>query len=185
MILLWKLGRRLREETGFGLIELLIAMLMLNIGILAVAAAFTSGQVSLRRAGAIATASTLADSQMELYRAVKYDLIKLHQASVSAADSTYKCDAAYGASGCDPFSDTDSTKNVIFTTCTTPVPDYCNPSRTATGADGKSYRIDTFITEDTVSSGRPVRRVMVVVRNPTTLATLARQSSNFDASTGS
>ena len=32
---------RLRSERGFGLIELLMAMVMLNIGILAIVAAFT------------------------------------------------------------------------------------------------------------------------------------------------
>ena len=41
---------RLRSEQGFGLIELLMAMVMLNIGILAVVAAFNSGIFALNRA---------------------------------------------------------------------------------------------------------------------------------------
>ena len=62
----------LRRDGGFGLIELLIAMTMLNIGLLAVVAAFSSGIVSLNRASRITTAAVLADGQMELYRALTY-----------------------------------------------------------------------------------------------------------------
>lgn len=43
--------KRLRQEAGFGLLELLMAMTILNIGILAVVGAFNSGAVALRRAG--------------------------------------------------------------------------------------------------------------------------------------
>ena len=59
---------RLRSERGFGLIELLMAMVMLNIGVLAIVAAFNSGMFALNRASQISTASALADSQMELPR---------------------------------------------------------------------------------------------------------------------
>jgi len=46
--------RRLRQEAGFGLIELLMAMTILNVGILATVAAFNSGIVTLRRSGLVA-----------------------------------------------------------------------------------------------------------------------------------
>lgn len=184
MALLSRLSWRLREEDGFGLIELLAAMLMLNVGIIALVTAFSSGQVSLRRAGKVATAASLADRQMEGYRAIRYTLIMLDLTSVAAADSTYVNDSAYGADGTYT-GDVDTSKNAITTTCTTPVPDYCNPSRVATGADGKSYRVDTYITENPVTSGRNVRRVTVVVRDANLLSSvLARQSSDFDQSTG-
>jgi Tfp pilus assembly protein PilV len=55
---------KVRSEEGFGLIEVLIAIVMLNVGILALVAAFQSGAVALRRASHISTASTLADAQM-------------------------------------------------------------------------------------------------------------------------
>ena len=48
---------RVQEEGGFGLIELLIAIVMLNIGILAIVAAFNSGAVALRRASHIQSAT--------------------------------------------------------------------------------------------------------------------------------
>ena len=41
---------RARDESGFGLLELLMAMVMLNVGILAIVAAFSSGNAALARA---------------------------------------------------------------------------------------------------------------------------------------
>jgi prepilin-type N-terminal cleavage/methylation domain-containing protein len=89
-----RLLRKLREDEGFGLVELLIAMLILTIGLLALLSAFVSGATTLRRSSRIATASTLADRQMELYRALTYGAITLNSAAVSATDSTYSGDAA-------------------------------------------------------------------------------------------
>ena len=60
--------QRLRSEEGFGLIELLISMVVLNVGILALMAAFNSGALALRRASELSTAAAIADMQMELYR---------------------------------------------------------------------------------------------------------------------
>ena len=75
-----------------------MAMVMLNIGILAIVAAFNSGTVALNRASKISTASALADSQMELYRAITYNSIALDATSLGSVDNTYKCDSALGAS---------------------------------------------------------------------------------------
>src|SRR5436305_15235856 len=91
-------GLRLRSERGMGLIELLMAMVMLNIGILAIVASFNSGIFALNRASKISTASALADSQMELYRAITYTAIALDSTSLASLDNTYKCDAPLRAS---------------------------------------------------------------------------------------
>ena len=88
---------RLRREGGFGLIELLMAMTMLNIGLLAVVAAFSSGIVSLNRASRVTTAAVLADGQMELYRAITYANIRLEPTSIPAV-APYTTDPAYSAS---------------------------------------------------------------------------------------
>src|SRR3954447_17701194 len=85
---------RLRSDAGFGLIELLMAMVMLNIGILAVVAAFNAGIVTINRASKVTTASALADQQLERYRALTYAAIALDATSVSSVDNTYKCDFA-------------------------------------------------------------------------------------------
>ena len=86
----------LRSEEGFGLVELLVSMVMLNIGLLAVVAAFNSGALALKNAGEISTASVVGDKQMELYRALKYTEIALDTTAVATAngDTTYQCDTA-------------------------------------------------------------------------------------------
>ena len=87
---------RLRSERGFGLIELLIAMVMLNVGILAIAASFNAGIVSLNRSSKISTALTLADSQMELYRALTWSAIALDPATIPST-TPYTTDTAYSS----------------------------------------------------------------------------------------
>jgi type II secretory pathway pseudopilin PulG len=69
---------RARDESGFGLIELLIAMVMLNIGILALIAAFSSGAFALRRASATSNGTAVADKVMEVYRGLRNCGIYLH-----------------------------------------------------------------------------------------------------------
>jgi hypothetical protein len=66
------------------------------------------------------------------------------------------------------------------------VPNECNPSRVVTGADRKSYRIDSYITTSTLTGGRAIKVVTVVVRNANALSArpFARISSTFDQSTG-
>jgi Tfp pilus assembly protein PilV len=63
-----KLGAKLRNEEGLGLIELLIALLVLNLGIFATLGAFTSGAVAIRNASRVSTAAALADKNMESLR---------------------------------------------------------------------------------------------------------------------
>jgi hypothetical protein len=143
-----------------------------------VVAAFSSGIISLNRASRITTAAVLADGQMELYRAITYDAIRLDTTAVAGVDNKYKCDSALGGS-CP-----NSTSSLVTGTCSGP-PAECNPSRQATGADNKSYRIDTYILSVTPTGGRPVKKVTVVVRDYDNLAvTYARQISTFDQSTG-
>src|SRR5688500_18924995 len=168
----------LRRDGGFGLVEVLIAMTMLNIGLLAVVAAFSSGIVSLNRASRITTAAVLADGQMELYRALTHAAIRLDTTAVAGVDDKYKCDTALGVA-CP-----NSTSSLVTGTCTG-VPVECNPSRQATGADNKNYRVDTYIVSVTPTGGRPVKKVTIVVRDFDNLAvTYARQISTFDQSTG-
>jgi type II secretory pathway pseudopilin PulG len=172
---------RLRSEQGFGLIELLMAMVMLNIGILAIVASFNSGIFALNQASRVSTASALADSQMELYRALTYPAIALDTTSLAGVDNTYTCDSALGGS-CP-----NSTSGEVTTTCSgSPLPNQCLPSRSATGADRKNYRVDTYITTSTPTGGRALKLVTVVVRDSRKLSArpLARIASTFDQSTG-
>ena len=172
-----RLRARVSAEGGFGLIELLISMVMLNVAILALVAAFQSGAFALRRAGQLTTAATVADIQMEKYRALKYESIALDANTLAAVPSTdvYKTDAAYASTQ-------------VTTTCTgSPLPNECLPTRTLTGPDGKRYRVDTYIVYDSVATSRIFKRVTVVVRDGNALSAraLARVASTFDQSTGS
>ncbi len=67
----------MRDEAGIGLVELLIAMTIMAIGISAIVAGFSSGVLAINRASKTATAGTLADRQMEAYRALGYSSIAL------------------------------------------------------------------------------------------------------------
>jgi Tfp pilus assembly protein PilV len=165
---------RLGEEKGFGLIELLMAMVMLNVGILAIVAAFQSGAVSLQRASHITTASAIADAQMELYRALVYDQIVLDAAQLAGTDQTYKCDGAL--SGC-------STSADVTGTCSTVDARACNPSRLVSDIGDKfHYRVDSYIVYNTPPSGRQLKQITVVVRDAGALGkTYARQTSTFDS----
>ena len=62
------LRRLAKSEGGFGLVELLIAMVVMSIGITAIVAGYSSGILAVDRAKAGTTAGALADQQMEAYR---------------------------------------------------------------------------------------------------------------------
>ncbi len=170
--------KRLRADQGFGLIELLIAMIILNVGILAIVASFNAGIITLNRASRITTAAVLADQQMELYRGITYDSIRLASATIPGS-APYTTDPAYTCSGC--------STQITTPPCGAgpPYPDECNASRQATGADRKLYRINTYIVQTTPTGGRPVKRLTVVVRDEADQSKVyVRQASSFDLSTG-
>jgi Tfp pilus assembly protein PilV len=249
-----------RDERGFGMIELVAAMTIMMIGVLAVFALFQSGLVQLRRASTVTTAGALADAEMERFRAVKYETLGLDEAEITALvaaedPDVYGADAAYGDStaattvsgslsasattlavasaagfpataefrvkidsevllvtagtgttswtvtrGAD--GTTPATHNVGAAVtlveraavtscsgggspCTTLV-----PSKTSTGADGKTYRVDTFITwtqsaNQAGLSGRALKKITVVVRDSASpYKEWARVTSIFDEATG-
>ena len=165
------------DQEGFGLIELLMAMVILNVGILAIVASFNAGIVTLNRASRVTTAAVLADQQMELYRAIKWDAIRLASATIPGT-APYTTDTAYTCTGC-------STQITAPTCAGPPYPNECNASRAATGADNKLYRVNTYIVEATPTGGRPVKRVTIVVRDDADQSRVyVRQASSFDQSTG-
>ncbi|MBW8741272.1 MAG: hypothetical protein ACJ747_12535 [Gaiellaceae bacterium] len=177
--------RRLQSEEGFGLLELLMAMVMLNIGILAIVGAFNSGALALGRASRTSTATAIAETQLELFRGLKYANIVQQTSEWSAAvgDSTWTADAAYQQNMAAPVAPKALVPTVA--TCPNTNANSCDPSFSATGPDGKSYRVDTYLYYDTPSGGGQLKVVTVVVRLSTDLAhSLARETSTFDPSTG-
>jgi prepilin-type N-terminal cleavage/methylation domain-containing protein len=178
-----------RGDAGFGLVELMAAMTVMGIGILALFVMFQSSGVQLRRASTVTTAAALADSEMEKFRAVRFDTIGLAQSDVAAADGVYT-----GASGgaykpiSEPVNASNST--VVIGKCSEAWP--CTtlvPTKTVTGADKRSYRVDTYVTWSPTSNqsgraGRDVKLVTLVVREATTNRVYARISSSFDELSG-
>ena len=244
--------RRARRADGFGMVELLCAMTVLSLGILALFAMFESGMTQLRRASAVTTAAAIADTEMEGYRAIKFDVIGLDDSDVAATDALYKADTAYRdettpattlAAGLDSGSATvtvgsaagfptappfrvevgsevmlvEAVSGTTWTVkrgsdgtvasahasgvavtqkklahvvrCGTGTCTHAVPTKTVTGADGRSYRVDTYMTWNLVSNatavtGRNVKLVTIVVRGSATGRVYARVSSSFDESTG-
>jgi Tfp pilus assembly protein PilV len=160
------------DDAGFGLIELVLAMVVLTIALFALVAALTAGALALKRASNVSTSTALANSQLELYRASTWEDIRLNTDLVNATDSTYRTEASWSS-------------QITDNACSSVLP-ACMPSRSAVAADGKTYRVDTYITWLTPSGGgRDVKRVLVIVRNPAASnATLIRQASTFEQATG-
>jgi type II secretory pathway pseudopilin PulG len=245
------------------MIELLAAMTVMLVGILAVFALFQSGIVQIRRASTITTAAALADSEMEKFRAIKYEAIGLANSDIDTVvagaygstytrESFYKSDAAatttlttsmtssqltvpvqssptgFPSSG--PFLVKIDSEYLMINTrttvpwtvlstsdrglygtsaaahssgatvywiqranvaacgtspCTTKV-----PTKTVTGADGRAYKVDTYVTWKQITSadataGRLVKLVSIVVRDSTSpYRAWARVSAAFDEGTG-
>jgi type II secretory pathway pseudopilin PulG len=176
---------RARDESGFGLLELLMAIVMLNVGVLAIVAAFSSGNAALARASRISTGAALADKQMEVYRGLIYDniILKTSEWTSALADPSYTVDRAYQDNMASPVAPKALVSTV--TTCPTNVPTTaCDPSYTTTGADNRSYRVDTYLYYDTPSGGSQLKTITVVVRPAAdTSRAYARVSSTFDTST--
>jgi len=77
---------RAREEKAFGLIELVIAMVMLNVGILALVATFQSGALAIVRSAYSSNATVVADKTMEVYRALQNRAIYLSAPAGGGSD---------------------------------------------------------------------------------------------------
>jgi type II secretory pathway pseudopilin PulG len=184
--------RAAREESGFGLIELVIAMTMLNIGILAIVAAFNSSALALSRASKISNASALADTQMELYRGLQYGNIVFDTTEWNSArvEANYTADPVYQANMANPVAPKMLVPSISGGACTATgspatVPAGCDPSRLTRGSDGRQYRIDTYLYYDQPTNGQQLKVITVVVREASKLnRSLARLTSTFDSSTG-
>lgn len=176
---------RVQGEEGQTLVELLIAMMVLTVGILALVAAYSSGYMALNRATRVSSATMVADAQMERFRALEYSAIKLNTSCGTSCteDSTFTSDTAYNSA-------------TQVTGCSSSTESTCLPTQTKTGADGKSYRLDTYIEYTCVSgtyasptdcgSGNPypVKRVTLVVSG-SSLTSPVREQSDFTAFPGS
>jgi prepilin-type N-terminal cleavage/methylation domain-containing protein len=173
------------NEDGFGLVELLIAMVIMSIALFALMGVFSSSLSGVARAGRIGTAGAMADRQMEQYRAMPYTSIGV--SGPGTTNSAYVADAACsthagGTPPCGEFAIAGPCYSA-FTGAASP----CTVLQNVTGPDGHSYRIDTYIVRNApTATQRATKTVTVVVRDgvPATAPVLARVSSTFDCSSG-
>jgi Tfp pilus assembly protein PilV len=190
------------SEEGFGLIELLIAVVILQIALLAIIGAFSAGATALGHAARINTATALADQQMELYRSMPYTAIGLDTGNAPTSGTYVGDTGACPASQTPVCANTAPRDNLGATpwSCTaasgaTSVSTYfsangvnpCMAHRQVTGAsspDSGSYYVDTYISFGTAAGERPLKQVTVIVRSDSTATELAKEISSFDCSTG-
>jgi type II secretory pathway pseudopilin PulG len=190
------------SEAGFGLVELLIAMVILQIALLALVGAFGAGSVALSRASRANTAQALANQQMELYRSMTYDPIGLDTASAPTS-GMYVADTSVCPINMSPVCGNTGPRNNPGTSqwsCTvasgtTSVSFYysanginpCLAHRPVSGAsspDGQSYFVDTYI-KLTASSAtqRAYKQITVIVRDGVTGKALVKENTTLDCGT--
>jgi prepilin-type N-terminal cleavage/methylation domain-containing protein len=149
-----------RSEEGFGLVELLIAMTILAIGIGATLAVFSSSIISLRHASRAGTALTLAERQLEAYRAMPY--VCVPRGGSIARPPAPACSAAPAYSGFpDPYASTQSVSG-------------------AEAPDHLSYTVTTAVSSSTTNP----QITVTVAQSSAPSTALATESSYFsDAGT--
>lgn len=172
---------RARNEDGFLMIEVVAAIMIITIALLAVMAGYDAAFISLHKANQKAVAAKLANQQLELYGALSYDAIGLDPTVTAnvgdpnnaAYDSLYATNSIldglwYTDTNGNPAQYPSGTVNDVTTTGACGSTPNCLPIQTVTGPDNKSYRIETFIRDDDHTSNHrwTTRDVTVIVRDP-------------------
>jgi len=168
-------NRIVKEEAGVGLVELAIAIAVINVAIMAMFAMFQAGGLAILRAARTSNASVVAEKQMELYRGMLYADIRLNDGLVASADATHTAASEWVSASTQKTSATCANTNA-----------WCKPVQTSvTGPDGRAYRIDTYVVDTTVTSGRLGKKVTVNVSLASnTSKVLAKLDGTFDLATG-
>jgi type II secretory pathway pseudopilin PulG len=163
------ISTRMREESGFGLVELLVAMTVMVVGITALVAGLSSGMVALQRAEQSSTAAAVADIQMEAFRKVSFSTItptcSAPITTPASTDCPFVSSTVTGPDGRSYRVDNAIRWNCAVGTLggTVASPD-CTPTEAA----------------------RPAKLVTIVVYDPSTTPEkeLFRETSTFDQATG-
>ena len=148
------------------MIELVTAMAVLAVGVLAVHAMFVTGIFQITRASTITTAASVASAEMENYHALRYESIGLQESLLLGADGTYRGDPAFRTSPSDRVDCPGGGCPAV-------------PTKTVSGADGRDYRVDSYMTWE--SGARDVKIVTIVVRDGASPPRVwARLATSFD-----
>jgi prepilin-type N-terminal cleavage/methylation domain-containing protein len=185
--------RSVAEQSGFTLIEMLAAMMILTIAVSALIMVFLAAGLSVHRSAQRGTAVAVAEAQLEVYRTVKFADIRLNSSLIpTASTDTYV--SGHSSDSNIPLSTNQAVggdANNDHACPDTSYPAACLPVQTVTGADGRTYTLQTYIdyvnSDSTLSatspaSGLTLKRVTVVVRDPATNGILTEDSSAFQSS---
>jgi type II secretory pathway pseudopilin PulG len=152
---------KLGAEDGVGLIELLIALTLLAIGIGATIATLSSSIVVLQHASKEGTAITLADRQLEAYRAMPFACVPRSSSMVQPA----ACPVTPTYSGFpQPYSGS------------TPY------TQTVSGSDAPDHR--SYVVTTTVSSSATEPQITVTVALTGAASTVLAQESSYFSDAG-
>jgi type II secretory pathway pseudopilin PulG len=175
--------RRASSQDGFMVLEVIVAIVILSIALLAVMAGYDSAFISLHDSSQKSVAATLANQQLELYSALPYTSIGLNptitanvgNSQNAAYDGLYATNPILdgtwytNAQGQQEENPSGTVNDVTYSSCSTTAPN-CLPIQTVTGSDGRTYRIETFIVSDTHVNASNIRwstlDVTVIVRDP-------------------
>lgn len=157
-----RFAKRIADESGQFLLELVIAMAFLTIAVGALMSVFASSMISLRDAGISGTAHNLAERQMEVYKKVPFTLLNLSAATIPAVSDPY-------------FTTRPSTIPAGFTPVTGAAATLASCSfptfaqrgcatQMVEGPDGRTYRVDSYIVVSTPPGGRPGVTIAIAVR---------------------
>lgn len=154
---------RLRNEDGFLLIELIAAMVIITVALLALLGAYDEMTFSLRSGAKDSSASLIGNNQLELFASLPYANLGWYSAStVTSAESSFPDystdDAALHAldSGSDYFP-----SSPVCTASSTLA--QCKPVQSVTGSDGKQYELETFIRSVNNANGHSRSELVVTV----------------------
>jgi Tfp pilus assembly protein PilV len=146
--------RRIADEAGSMLIELLMAMFFLAVAVGALISVYASTQISLRHASIEGNALTMVDKQMESLKTVPFASIKLDASTLPASSDLYVTS---------PPSNLTSSQASSITGGQVTGGSFA-ATQTVTGPDNRIYRVDTYLFSTTPSGGEPVVQVTVDAR---------------------
>jgi Tfp pilus assembly protein PilV len=126
-----------RSEAGFLTIELMAAVFIIVVALLALMAAYDQSFFSIHSSAKTSAAGQLANNQLELYASLPYSSIGLDSTTLTSKKST---DANYST---DETALPGTGSDVTISGCGSSA--QCSPVQTLTGSDGKSYKVETFI----------------------------------------
>jgi type II secretory pathway pseudopilin PulG len=135
------------------IIELVFAMAFLAVAIGALLTVFVSSHLSLRHASIEGNALALAEKQMEALKTLPLAGVKLNAATIPAGD---------------PYATSPPTNLTSSQVSRVPAGQVTggtvSATQAVTGPDGRSYRVDSYVFQETPTNGRALLEVTVAVR---------------------